>query len=510
VTSLKNADPVPAGAPSPSRPDRSRRALQTVTHSPWSYVVVAVVVFSYGLLRWARTSPGFDPYGWLDWGYQTVRLNLNLGGAPSWKPVTWLFNVPYAVVGHYSFWLWEVTAIAFSIGGPIVAGRIVYTIVTRTTGERWPAIAGSLFAAVSLFGIVQYTHYWLSSQSDPMLVTCVLLGVDMHLQKHSRWAFFFLWLASLGRPETWPLIGLYSIWCWREYPSMRRFLIAGIFLIGFGWFIVPVFSGQSPFVAYQLAQESPRELHGNKVIGVIDRFLDLTFWPTKVAALIGIALAAWRRDRAVLLITACGAIWLVVEIFFALRGLPGVPRYMFEAAAAMIVVGGIGIGWLLSAGKLLAAAPSRWIVPGRIVGALVVIGLAVALFPPLHGQWHEENSDITAQRLRTKEIGRLHDTIRAAGGAAFVRSCGDPTVDVEYVSILAWYTHMNVGKVGHRPQFMITKQHNPLVLFTALSNGWIIHTFHLTPSMASRCASLNNAYWVTTPQQPGGVLGHQA
>ena len=100
MTSLKNAEAGPVGGPSPPPTPAARGAIATLLRSPWTYVVIAIVVFSYALLRWARTSPGFDPYGWLVWGYQTVRLNLNLGGAPSWKPVTWLFNVPYAAFGH--------------------------------------------------------------------------------------------------------------------------------------------------------------------------------------------------------------------------------------------------------------------------------------------------------------------------------------------------------------------------------------------------------------------------
>ncbi len=478
-----------------------------IARSPWSYVVVGIVILAYALLRVARTSPGFDPYGWLVWGYHTVRLSLDLGGAPSWKPVTWLFNVPYAVFGHYAFWLWQVTAVSFAIGGAVVAGRIVYTLVLRSTGERWPAIVGAVCAGASLLGIVQYTHYWLSSQSDPMLVTLVLLGIDMHLHKHSRWAFAFLWLASLGRPETWPFIGLYTIWCWREYPSMRRFLVSGILLIGVAWFVVPVFSGQSPFIAYELAQKSPRMLHSNKIVGTIDRFRALTFAPVKIAALIGLLIAAWRRERAVLVVAACSALWLCVEIFFALRGLPGVPRYMFEGAAAMILVAGVAIGWLLSAG-LHVVSRAEWLRPARVIGAAAAIALIAVAVPDFATQVRLEHQDVLREQNRTARIGQLHAAIVHLGGAAFVRSCGDPTVDVEYVSILAWYTHMNVGAVGHRPVFQITKQTKPLVLFTALPNGWVTHTYHEAASQQARCTGLNRAYWVVNPTHPGGQLIH--
>src|SRR6202008_964769 len=129
----------------------------------------------------------------------------------------------------------------------------VFRVVRDGTGMVYPAIAGGAFAGLCLLGIVQYTHYWLSAQSDPMLVTFVLLAIDCHLGGRRRWAFAFLCAASLGRPETWPFCGLYGLWCWREFPGMRRFVSAGWVIIALGWFFIPVLSGQSPLVAYNLA-----------------------------------------------------------------------------------------------------------------------------------------------------------------------------------------------------------------------------------------------------------------
>ena len=59
-------------------------------------------------------------------------------------------------------------------------------------------------------GGVVHLHYILSSQSDPPLVSCVLAAIDMHLIGRRRWAVAALTLASLGRPEAWPALFLYS------------------------------------------------------------------------------------------------------------------------------------------------------------------------------------------------------------------------------------------------------------------------------------------------------------
>ena len=97
------------------------------------------MAFSVALVEWAGTRPGYDPYGWLIWGYQTLHLNLDLGGAPSWKPLTWVFTVPYSLFGHYAMRLWMFTAVAVSLAAGIFGGRIAYRLTgpsPRSPGSR--------------------------------------------------------------------------------------------------------------------------------------------------------------------------------------------------------------------------------------------------------------------------------------------------------------------------------------------------------------------------------------
>ena len=54
--------------------------------------------------------PDYDAFGWLVWGRQVLHWNLNTDGAPSWKPLTFLFTLPYALAGSTQVWLWTVTA----------------------------------------------------------------------------------------------------------------------------------------------------------------------------------------------------------------------------------------------------------------------------------------------------------------------------------------------------------------------------------------------------------------
>ena len=197
------------------------------------------------------------------------------------------------------------------------------------------------------------------------------------------------------------------------------------------------------------------------------------------------------------------ALWVLVEIVFALHGWPAVPRYMFQAAGAMIVVAGFAVGWILQR----AARAATGI---RVAGIAFVVVLSGLLVPDAIALMRQEHGDLKHERARTTEIRRLPTTIDKLGGVGFIRSCGDPSADVEYVSILAWYMNMNVGKVGHQPHKEIYLEHKPVVLFTALYNGWIVHTYHIAAAKRAACAKLNNAFYIVTPQHPGGILGHQS
>ena len=487
--------------PSRSRTSGPGRAWSFVARHPWWFVALAVVVFSALLVLLAHTRPGYDPYGWLVWGYQTLHLSLDLGGAPSWKPFTYLFNVPFALFGHYALWLWMVTAVATSFAGCIFAGRIAYRLTGADPEHRYAAIAAGVFAGLALLGIQDYMHYVLSVQSDPMLVTVCLAAIDCHLCGHHRWAFGLGVLAALGRPEAWPFVGLYAVWAWRAIPSMRWFIYAGLALIPLLWFGVPTITNHRPDIAGQLALESPRQLHGNKVIGTINRFTALTYLPVQLAALLAVIWAALRRDRTVLILGAGAVAWVVVEIAFALHGWPGVPRYLFEPAGVMIALSGVLVGWLLLDLPRIRAGWPRWI------GVPVVALLCATLVPGALARARAEHKDVLHERKRTVQINKLAATLNALGGYKHVLACGRPVINVEYVSIMAWYTKLDTGFVGHRPDFEL-QQTYPIVLFTPLPNGWAIKPYHTAPSMQAACANLT-ALYVPTADHPHGVLIHK-
>jgi hypothetical protein len=437
---------------------------------PWRTTAIAVLLIASVLVLWARTRPGFDPYGWLVWGHQTLTASLDTNAAPSWKPLPYLLTVPFALAGHYQLYLWMIASVAVSLGGLVFAGRIAYRLTNAPAERRCAAVAAAAFAGVALLGIQNYSHYVLSAQSDPMIVTLCLGAIDCRLSKHPRWAFALGVLAALGRPEVWPFLGLYTIWAWRAIPSMRWMIGSGLLLIVLLWFGIPALTARSPFVAATNALGSGRRLHDNKVLGTLSRFLGMHEPPLELAALVAVAIAIYRRDRTTLALAGAIVAWVIVEIAFALHGWPGLVRYMFEAGGVMVVLAGVAVGKLLSDPPRPRGVPS-W------AGPVLVVALVISLVPAAISGAGVEHKDLNSQRARTAELNRLIGVIRGLGGVAALRPCGEPLTRLEYQTALAWSLKDNVSRVGFKYGQAIQRG-DPIVLFTPESTGWKVQAVH--------------------------------
>jgi hypothetical protein len=468
---------------------------------------VGLVVVSTLILLWARTRPGFDPYGWLVWGHQTVAGNLNTNAAPSWKPLPYLFTLPFGVFGHYQLWLWMITSLAVSLTGSVFAGRIAYRLTVgagRTGGadtggagtggagtggagtggagasgagayagpaRRYAPWVAAAFAGLGLLGLNQYWHYMLSAQSDPMIVALCLGAIDCHLHGRYRWAFVLGALAGLGRPEVWLFLGLYAIWAWLKVPSMRWLLVAGVLAMLLLWFGIPALTSRTPFVAASNALGSGRRLQSNQIFGTIGRFVGINARVLEVTALLGALLALIRRYWTMLALAVGVGAWVIVEIAFSLHGWPGLARYMFEPAGVVVAIAGAGIGIMLADPPRLRSVPGwAWI------GVVAVI--VVALVPPAVSAARSEHRDIRVQRVRTAQIGKLSSVIARLGGPSRFKPCGEPLTRLEYQTVLAWTLRVNVASVGYKYGEAIASG-RPIVLFTPRGHGgWLVQAMH--------------------------------
>jgi hypothetical protein len=478
----------------PAQPSlrRGREAASRLVYRyRWLLGAVALLLLSTVLMLWARVRPGYDPYGWLVWGHLLIHGKLDTNGAPSWKPLPFLFTVPYALFGRHALQLWMITAFAVSLSGVVFAWRVAFALVKAPPERRYAAYAAGLVAGLAVLGIDQYLHSILSAESDTMIVALCLAAVDCIICRRYRWAFWAWWLAALGRPEVWAPMGIYVIWAWREIPAMRRQMVAGILLIGVLWLGIPALTSKSPFAAASLAQNSPREIHGNKVTGTFSRFDGLNAGPIKLAALIAVAIAIVRRDRPVLLLAVGVVLWVLVEAAFALHGWPAVPRYMYEAGAGVCVLAGVFVGRLiLDAGPILAwlRLPSS----PRVAAWVAVVVLAIfvgSLIPAAHGRLNYERADLTAQRARSREIALLDSVVQRLG-PAHILACGQPNIDIAFQSILAWDLGTNTGVLYFSRKYEQQHEH-PIVNMYPHSYGWQLFPSDWTnATQAARCRGL--------------------
>jgi hypothetical protein len=491
--------------------DRARRpALSRLTRHPWLLAGAGLLILSLLVVLWARVRPGYDPYGWLVWGKLTLHLKLDTNGAPSWKPLPFLFTVPFSLAGHYSLWLWMVFSLAVSLAGPVFAWRIAFRLTGADPERRYASYAAGLAAASFMFfmqdsvGRLTFTHYVLSAESDTMIVAIVLAAGDCHLNSRHRWAFWLWWLGSLGRPEVWPFCGLAGIWLWREDPRFRRWLYAALGLLAFFWFIVPGLSSKSFFTAGNIAQNSPREVHGNKITGTIDRFHSLLPNAIWVAAAITVVMAAWRRWWTILALAAGALLWLIIEIAFSLHGFPSVPRYMFEAGAIAAVLAGIFVGRvILEVPPLISKFVRRIGAPGigpRLAthlgawgAAIVLVVMAGSLFSAAHRQYRLERIDLRHERARTKLIGRLSTVVHRLG-AGHILACGQPNIPIEYQSIFAWYMGIKTGVLYVSPTYLAKHPHPLVNIYPIPGGGWKVFPSHVTATSAPHCHGLRLVY----------------
>ena len=476
---------------------------------PWVVGAIGLLLVSFVVVLWAGVRPGYDPYGWLTWGKLTIRGKLDTNGAPSWKPLPFLFTVPFAVFGKYQLWLWMVTSVAISLAGPVFAWRIAFRLTNADPARRYASYAAGLCAAVFMvlmqdpIAPASYVHYLLSAESDTMIVALCLAAVDCHLSGRHKWAFWIWWLASLGRPEVWPYWVLAGAWLWRTVPSYRRWLMGSVVLLLFLWFGIPGLTSKSFLTAGNIAQNSPRAIRGNKVTGVVTRFHQLQGTTVWILSLLTIAVAAYRRRWTVLVLAAGAVAWVVIEIAFALHGWPAVPRYLFEPGAVFAVLAGVFVGWLILVLPGLLSALVRRVDSSRISSRLAaqlgawgtVIALVViagSMFGAAHRQYRLERVDLRHERARALEIGRLSVVIHRLG-AARIMACGQPNIPIGYQSQFGWYAEVKIGALYVSKTYE-RKHPHPLVNMFPLSNGWRVFPSHVTAASASRCSGLTLTY----------------
>lgn len=466
----------------------------------WLVMLLVVLALGALLALTADARPAYDAFGWLVWGHQTLHGGLNLDGAPSWKPLTFLFTLPYSLLGHrLAMWLWVITACAGAVAGPLMAGRVAYRLAPRGEGwmpRRLPPLLAALIAAGATatmtvaakqapidMGLLRQA---LIVTSDPLVLALWLGAVDCHLSRRHGWALGLVWLCALGRPEAWPCLAGYGLWLCVLSPRLRIWVALAILSLPVAWFLAPGLSSRSWMSAGDLDLNQPTAIHGNKITGVLERVRTLSGTVMQVEVAAAIVIVALRRHRAALGLVGLAAVWTAAEIAFALHGWSAVQRYMIEAGGLLAVVGGVGAAHALTwpAARLAGVR-----VPLNAFGLTAVVLFAVALIPFARDSVDGGRGVIENQKLNAAEETGLDRLMARTGGASRVLACGAPAGALGWQSALAWQLGLNVARVGYAPESHYRSQ--PVTFFSRQGTRWQISLLNTPTSLQARCRRLN-------------------
>jgi hypothetical protein len=343
--------------------------------------VCALAAFAVGCWALVPTYPNYDSYYHLVWGRELLD-----GASPSFEA--------YRAPTQHPLYLALCALLAGVFGGDadralvLVAALslvgLVWAVLRtgRAVFGTWPGIAAALLTGSS-FALLLYAA---RAYVDVPFLALVFWAAALEAERPRERApivMTLLAVAGLLRPEAWLLAGAYWLWiAWPLRSGVRPGLLALAAAAPLAWAAVDLWVTGDPLhslnATSDLAGELNRERGIENVPEALVRFLaDALRPPVLLAALGGLALAAWRREgrspHVPIALLGCGVLAFVAA---GVAGLSLLPRYLTIPAVALTIYAGYAAaGWLsLPAGSRLRR---RW-AGGLAVLALVGAGFVVA------------------------------------------------------------------------------------------------------------------------------------
>jgi hypothetical protein len=402
----------------------ARQSVQRPGRASWALAGAALVAVASLLIP---AAPGYDAWAWLLWGREVAGLELDTIDGPAFKPLPVAVTVVLSIAGDAAPQLWLVLARL----GALLAVGLAYMVAAALARARgaspfWCRLGGAAAAAGVLF-TEGFAGHAAVGDSEPLLIAVAFGAFMAGIRGRHGWALGAGVAAALLRPEVWPFLALYGLWCWVHRSQMRPVLIGAAVAIPLAWF-VPEWLGSGELLRStdraRVANPGQPALAQRPALDSLSRGLGLLFVPTAAAALLA-------RDRRTALLVGSGAGWMALVALMSEAGFSGEERYMLPGAAAVAVGGGAALG---RAGVCI---------PGRFrPAAAVAAGAALA---PFAGLGAGAVYDMGPRLASGAQLARhLPVAIREAGGAEALRGCGRPAVGRYRGTLLAY--HLDVPK----------------------------------------------------------------
>ena len=345
------------------------------------------------VLVWALvpTYPNYDAYYHLAWGRELLdghKPTFEAYQAPTEHPLYVALSALLAGV----FGSGAERALVLVAALSLVA--LVWAVfrLGRAVFGAWPGAFAALLTGSS-FALLLYAA---RAYVDVPFLAVVLWAGALEAERPRRGTpvMALLAVAGLLRPEAWILAGAY--WLWMVWPpdpvTRRRSLHLGLLALAavgpLGWALTDLWVTGDPLYSLHatsgLADELHRERGIRHVPGSFVSFLaDALRPPVVLAAVAGLALAAWRRAghaiHVPLALLGAGTLAFVIS---GAAGLSILPRYLTVPAIALTLYAGYAIaGWtaLPASDRLrrpwaIAVAVLALLGAGFVVARISVVG----------------------------------------------------------------------------------------------------------------------------------------
>lgn len=380
----------------------------------------------------APSAPTYDPWAWIVWGRELLHLDLQTTAGPSWKPLPVAFTTVFALFGSAAPTLWLLVARAGAIYGALAAFRL---------GQRLGGTVAGAAGAVGVLLAPWYVRNGALGNSEGLQVAFALAAIERHLAGKRRAAFALALGLGMLRPEAWAFVGLYGLWLlWSDRRSL--------WLVAIGLVSLPVLwlapeqwgSGDWLRAAHRAQQPvgNSAAFSSNPTAEVLRDGAAMLTPPVWAGLGLLAIVAIRRRDRAVALIAAATAGWVLLVAVMTANGYSGNQRYLIVPAALVIVLAAVG------AGRVLAMLGPRSAIAGAALAAALVAAFAI---PPAN-RLERVLSGTTYQARLIDELGPL---VATAGGAAKLRACGHAYSGAYLVPAVAWHLRVHTNDVGFQP-----------------------------------------------------------
>jgi hypothetical protein len=424
----------------------------------WPVALGAALLAGFASLALPATL-GYDAWAWTVWGRQLAHLDLATTAGPSFKPLPVLALAPLSVLGAATPAVWM---------GLMRAAAVLSLLLAYRLGARLAGPLAGAVAALSLALSADLYRTALLGSAEPVLIALTLGAADRHLAGRRDWALVLIALAGLIRPEAWVLLGAYGVFVWLREPGLRPLAAAAVVLPPVLWLGMDWIGSGDPLHASSTATSATEGSAANAkvpAVEVVRRAADAVIVPTLILAAVGVAFAARRRDRPVLSLAVLAVGWIAVVAIMAEVGFTGTRRYLAAPAAALCVVAGVGLVWLLDA--------------VRERRARIALGVAVALLAlaPALLRAREDARMLSVARSQADQRRELVRAVDRAGGRAAVLRPGRPAVNPWLQTALAW--ELDVPLSGVQATWSSSRQHPhwapPALVFRAparLAGPW--------------------------------------